>query len=117
MNRYSASPPFPARIPRLGELATDLWWSWNGPARNVFRTLDYALWRATAHNPVRMLWTVSPAVLQRAANDPVFLSTYDAAIAALEASRDTRNTWWATAYPSLAGRSLAYFSAEFALHQ
>ena len=29
----------------------DLWWTWN-PAREVFRTLDYALWRQTAHNPV-----------------------------------------------------------------
>ncbi len=45
----------PERIARLEELATDLWWSWHATPRAVFRRLDYALWRATAHNPVRML--------------------------------------------------------------
>jgi starch phosphorylase len=45
----------PDRIKRLDELAYDLWWSWNTDARRVFRSLDYPLWRLTAHNPVRML--------------------------------------------------------------
>jgi len=55
MNRYSTLPPFPERTARLEELAVDLWWSWHQEAREVFRRLDYGLWRATAHNPVRML--------------------------------------------------------------
>ena len=55
MNRYASLPPFPDRVVRLEELAIDLWWSWHTDAREVFRHLDYALWRATAHNPVRML--------------------------------------------------------------
>jgi hypothetical protein len=54
MSRYASLPPRPSRIDRLDELAIDLWWSWN-EARAVFRRLDYALWRSTAHNPVRML--------------------------------------------------------------
>ena len=37
----------PERIARLEELAQDLWWSWNADARQVFRTLDYTLWRLT----------------------------------------------------------------------
>jgi glucan phosphorylase len=58
MNRYAALTPLPDRLNRLNELATDLWWSWHRDARMVFRRLDYALWRSTAHNPVRMLWAV-----------------------------------------------------------
>ena len=54
MERYAGLPPLPPRIDRLSELAVDLWWSWNNSARQVFRGLDYPLWRATAHNPVRM---------------------------------------------------------------
>ena len=34
-------------------------------ARAVFRRLDYALWRATAHNPVRMLWVDSAREARR----------------------------------------------------
>ena len=53
----------PERIARLDDLAGDLWWSWHREARAVFRRLDYGLWRATAHNPVRMLRLISPLKL------------------------------------------------------
>ena len=117
MTRYSGLPPFPERIARLEELATDLWWSWHAEARAVFRYLDYALWRTTAHNPVRMLWNISRDKLDAAAQDPEFLAMYDLAIAALDDARAARNTWWARSFPQLAKQSIAYFSAEFALHQ
>jgi len=116
MTRYSSLPPFPERLARLGELAVDLWWTWHADARSVFRRLDYGLWRATAHNPVRMLWVVPRAKLEQAAQDPAFLEIYDRAVAALEDARAARNTWWST-LPHGNGHSIAYFSAEFALHQ
>jgi starch phosphorylase len=116
MKRYDHLTPLPERIARLRELAIDLWWSWH-TARDVFRRLDYPLWRTTAHNPVRMLWTIPAATLARAAADPAFLALYDRAVEGLDAARAARNTWWTRTLPHLAGRSVAYFSAEFALHQ
>ena len=83
----------------------------------MFRTLDYPLWRATAHNPVRMLRVIPPETLERASRDAKFLSLYDTALAALDAARSARNTWWARSFPELENQSIAYFSAEFALHQ
>lgn len=107
----------PDRIHRLPELAHDLWWSWNTDARNVFRRLDYQLWRFTAHNPVRMLKLVSPETLERATADPEWLANYDRSMARLDAARAAHNTWCKSECPELDGRSIAYFSAEFALHQ
>src|SRR5437667_9013 len=112
MNRYSAITPLPERISRLGELAVDLWWSWNADARAVFRRLDYPLWRATAHNPVRMLWTIAPEKLAAAAADPDFVARYDRAMQALDAARGAHNTWFTRTFPEHSGRSIAYFSAE-----
>ena len=117
IERYAGLPPLPERIRRLPELAVDLWWSWHTEARSVFRTLDYPLWRATAHNPVRMLWMVPRATLERAAHDSSWLRLYDQALQNLDDARAARNTWWADRFPDLNGRSIAYFSAEFALHQ
>ncbi len=117
MNRYTALPPLPDRLKRLDELATDLWWSWHKDARLVFRRLDYALWRSTAHNPVRMLWTLPDARLEAAAGDDNFVRLYDRAIAELDDARAARRTWWSSHLPQLAGQTIAYFSAEFALHQ
>jgi starch phosphorylase len=115
MSRYSI--PLPERVARLEDLAVDLWWSWHSDARAVFRRLDYTLWRATAHNPVRMLWIISRDRLAEAASDQDFLALYDGAIRALDDARAARNTWWSRTYPQLTGHSIAYFSAEFALHQ
>jgi glycogen phosphorylase len=106
----------PERIARLDDLAGDLWWSWHREARAVFRRLDYGLWRATAHNPVRMLRVISPSKLDEAARDPRFLEIYDRAVAALDDARGARNMWWTRTFPQLGG-PIAYFSAEFALHQ
>jgi starch phosphorylase len=117
MNRYAGLSPLPERLNRLEELATDLWWSWHPIARQVFRRLDYPLWRATAHNPVRMLWVIDRRKLDAAASDPETLRLYDEAVAALDAARSAQNTWWTNHLPEFSGQSIAYFSAEFALHQ
>ena len=110
-------PHLPPRIARLEDLAGDLWWSWHAEARVVFRRLDYSLWRATAHNPVRMLRLISSDKLERAAADPLFLELYDRALAALDAARAAHNTWWMHTMQEAGDQSVAYFSAEFALHQ
>ena len=67
--RSSQSSAHPERLHRLPELANDLWWTWNPRAREVFRQLDYPLWRQTAHNPVLMLRLISPEMLELAAQD------------------------------------------------
>lgn len=115
--RFANAAPLPSRIHRLHDLALDLWWSWNPAARQCFRRLDYDLWRATAHNPVRMLRTIDPARLQEAAADPDYLRIYDEAIQGLDQTRTSKGTWWAAHGPAINGRAIAYFSAEFALHQ
>ncbi len=109
--------PLPPRIERLGELALDLWWSWNPDARELFRQLDYELWRSTAHNPVLMLRHLSSTRLAEAARNPVFLDLYDRTIKRYDPARRGSDSWWSATMPALPGQSIAYFSAEFALHQ
>jgi glycogen phosphorylase len=110
------APTIPERLRRLPEIAGDLWWTWNAQPRDVFRRLDYQLWRQTAHNPVLMLTLVSQEVLNAAAGNEQFLAIYDSALEALDAARSARDTWWQRRYPDAQG-PIAYFSAEFALHQ
>src|SRR5687767_6565075 len=107
----------PDRIHRLPQLAHDLWWSWNTDARSLFRRLDYTLWRMTAHNPVRMLKVVPQEAFERAIADRDWLATYDHVIGRLDAARAAHNTWCENECPELHNKTIAYFSAEFALHQ
>ena len=80
----------PNRIHRLNELANDLWWSWNRSARNVFRRLDYPLWRLTAHNPVKMLSLISNDALARAVANTEWLQLYDEALEGLDSDESDK---------------------------
>ncbi len=115
--RFSTAAPLPARLHRLHELALDLWWSWDDRARQVFRRLDYALWRATAHNPVQMLQRITSERLAAVAGDADFLKAYDEAIFGLDDARTVAHPWWRENQAMLGNGAIAYFSAEFALHQ
>jgi starch phosphorylase len=108
-------PPLPDRIDRLSELASDLWWSWS--ARKVFRRLDYTLWRQTNHNPLKLLSLVSVERLEEVARDASFLEVYDSAMESLVHARSRTGSWWSRRYPHLPDLTIAYFSAEFAIHQ
>jgi len=111
-----ANPKIPERIARLEELANNLWWSWHDQARNVFRTLDYQLWKMSGHNPVKELREASPETLQAAATDPSFLALYDSVMSTFDTDMLNSNTWFALNYPTLLDVPVAYFSMEYAIH-
>jgi starch phosphorylase len=113
----SLSAKIPPRIARLEELAYNFWWSWHREARDLFKMLDYPLWRSTGHNPVKMLREVSPEQLEELAADPLFLRQYDAVSMALDADLSNGHLWFPDQHPDLMARPIAYFSAEFGLHQ
>jgi len=116
MDGYVPLPPLPARISRLNELASDLWWSWNAAAREVFRDLDLPLWRFTDHNPVLLLHLVEPERLAHSAEDPEFLRLYDEAVAALDVVRAGAGTWWSRRGEGGAA-PIACLAPGFSLHQ
>ncbi len=109
-------PSLPARIGRLDELANNLWWSWHPQARDLFRALDYTLWRLSGHNPVKQLRDINPEKLKAAASDPSFLSLYDSVMADFDSNMSTRDTWFENNYPGLLPAPIGYFSMEFAIH-
>src|SRR5213079_2445195 len=80
-------PALPERIAGLAAVAANLSWSWNRNARALFRSLD-----------------------------PEFLRLYDVVAAAVAQDATSAGTWFATAYPELVKRPIAYFCAEFGLH-
>ncbi|HEX7474383.1 MAG TPA: alpha-glucan family phosphorylase, partial [Dehalococcoidales bacterium] len=106
----------PERIKRIDELAHNLWWAWHPRAREVFRALDYPLWRDTRHNPVKVLWDTPPERLMNAAEDPAFLALYDSALADFDSDLNAAESWFSTCYANRLSGPVAYFSMEFALH-
>ncbi|MDY6878155.1 MAG: alpha-glucan family phosphorylase [Chloroflexota bacterium] len=111
------SAKIPLRIARLEELAYNFWWSWHREARDLFKMLDYSLWRSTGHNPVKILLEVSPERLKELAAAPLFLRQYDAVLMMLDSDLNNGHLWFSSRYHDLTACLVAYFSAEFGLHQ
>ncbi len=109
-------PYLPKRIEGLAGIATNIAWSWNRGARDLFRAIDPRLWRDTRHNPIELLHRVEPARLTALAQEPEFVARYDAAAAWLAREATAEGTWFAHAHPECLARPVAYFCAEFALH-
>ena len=109
-------PKIPARISRLYELANNLWWSWHEEGRQVFRSLDYALWRTSGHNPVKQLRSISLEKLEEAARDPVFLELYDMVMSMFDKEMAKGHNWCGETNPGKPNGKIAYFSAEYAIH-
>ncbi len=117
--RMTVFPIMPARISRLYELAYNLWWSWHPEARALYSTLDPALWEKVGHNPVRFLSTVHPHHLEQAAANADYLHQYDIVISDFDHYMHPREdeTWFTSTYPEHTDKIIAYFSAEFGLHE
>jgi starch phosphorylase len=106
----------PEKINRLPELANNLWWSWSPESRELFRRLDYPLWRKTQHNPVQLLHELSREQLEKKANDGAFNRLYTRVMMLMDNALDPQQSWFYEEHPDLMDRQIAYFSAEFGLH-
>ncbi len=113
----SKIPYLPDRLQGLASIAMNLSWRWHHDALAMLNQLDPILWSATRHNPVDMLRRMEPSRLAECALDDEFLELYDRVLARLEVQQTSREgTWFAEHYPELTDKSVAYFCAEFGLH-
>src|SRR4029077_7517251 len=101
---------------RLEEIAANLWYSWDRPARTLYSRLHTGLWDAVGHNPKAFLRRVDEQLLQNAADDPVFLGNYNRVLSAYdsyhnEPLRRNGSEWLRST------DLVAYFCAEFGFHE
>src|SRR6478609_7851630 len=87
-------------------LAKNLWWSWHPEVVNIFRELDPIKWRKIDHNPIVLL-----------AEMVLYTRINQAHRRLKEYMNSTRTTWGARETGVLGSRPVAYFSAEFGIHE
>ena len=102
---------------RLWALARNLWWSWDHDSTSLFRDLDPVRWRELNHNPISLLSEIPLAKLERRAGELVLHSRINYAYRRQQEYLQADRTWGATHAGVLRPRPVAYFSAEFGLHE
>src|SRR5271170_4231522 len=102
---------------RLWSLARNLWWSWDPDSVSIFHDLDPERWSQLNHNPIALLNEIPLAQLDRRAAELVLHSRINYAYRRqLEYLKKDR-TWGTRHAGVLRPRPVAYFSAEFGLHE
>ena len=113
--RIDVRPQLPRRLERLAELAGNLWYSWHRPTRSLFARLNPTLWQDIGHSPKAFLRNIEQSRLDEAARDPAFAEAYERVISAYDAYHAPAAPDFAPPLPE--GDCVAYFCAEFGMHE
>ncbi len=110
------TPILPEALKQLEELANNLWYSWNTPARQLFERLDHELWTRVKHNPKLFLRNVNQRSLHKAAKDSSYLKAYKQVL--ISYNDYCNNKCRQDGGTRLAEDDLvAYFCAEYGFHE
>ena len=97
----------PEALKPLDEIAHNLWWSWNHEAREMFKSINPALWKEVNHNPVLFLSRINYEELEKVAQDSAFLEVMNKVYGDFRAYMDVE--------PDRSRPSVAYLCMEYGL--
>lgn len=100
----------------LSALSKNLWWAWHPEAQSIFKELSPQLWEKTNHNASWVMADISHRELNARLGDSRFVERVSAVLKAFDGYMNNKNTWCAVNAKGLKN-PVAYFSAEFGLHE
>src|SRR5579863_9090789 len=102
---------------RLWALARNVWWCWDHDCINLFRDLNPVRWRQLNQNPIALLNEMPLSEIERRATELVLHSRINYVYRRRQEYLQGDRTWGAANAGILRPRPVAYFSAEFGLHE
>jgi starch phosphorylase len=102
---------------RLWALARNPWWSWDNDCVSLFRDLNPRRWRELNQNPISLLNEMPLAEIERRASLLALYSRINYVYRRLQEYLNADKTWGSANAGVLRPRPIAYFSAEFGLHE
>src|SRR5579883_376999 len=112
---YTVLPSLPGRLQPLHKLAYNLWWCWNADAVALFRRINPDLFETLDHSPVQLLSSTEQSRFEELATDDGFLAHMERVVETFDHYMNAP-TWFRETFGSDDLR-VAYFSAEFGIHE
>ncbi len=116
VHSFTVLPALPDPLKGLQTIVKNMFWLWNADFMELFKRIDSNLWLASGHNPVKLLGSVSQAKLEALATNQSFIRDLQRATEKLN-SYLTGPTWFEKVCSRATEPMIAYFSAEFGLHE
>ena len=107
----------PESLKPFDTLAYNLWFSWNPDVRYLFREIDINLWRSVDRNPVSFLQHVDKNKLKSFSENKAFVDKLNKIYKRFTTYMEQKDTHFNENYPTLRDQLIAYFSAEYGLHE
>ncbi|MBN2403056.1 MAG: alpha-glucan family phosphorylase, partial [Spirochaetes bacterium] len=116
IKKFRVLPYLPETLKPLLKIAQNMSWIWNFEAIELFRRLDMETWRVVDHNPVALLGRLSQKIMDDAAESESFIAHMKIVEEELEWHL-SKKTWFDENKEGYENTEIAYFSAEFGLHE
>ncbi|HUW19081.1 MAG TPA: alpha-glucan family phosphorylase [Sedimentisphaerales bacterium] len=113
---FTVLPALPDALKNLEFIARNMYWSWNPETEVLFKRVDSDQWTACGHNPVRLLGSVSQRRLEELAGNEGFLCELRRAAEKFKSYLGAP-TWFEKVTSHHSKPLIAYFSAEFGVHE
>jgi glycogen phosphorylase len=101
---------------QLRKLARNLWWTWNPEAQLIFKELSPLVWRYSNHSATAVMHEISDQELEARLRDHEFAHRTRVVLKKFDTYRSLSSTWAKRNVPAWK-KPVAYFSAEFGLHE
>lgn len=113
---FTVLPHLPERLQPLQKFAYNICWCWNHDAIALFRRIDDGLFDALDSSPVKLLGRIDQARMEELVSDEGFLSHMDRVDSEFKHYMNS-STWYHETYGDSNDFRVAYFCAEFGLHE
>ncbi len=101
----------------LRKLSRNLWWTWNPEAQEIFAELSPLTWTNANHNAVAVLNSLSYLELKARLMEKDFAARVCDVLLEFREYLTRERTWCSAHAAPFLKNPVAYFSAEFALHE
>jgi len=109
--------PVPDSLAGLDRLLSNFWWTWNPAARSFVRSIDRNAFDVARGSASKLVQAISARRWRELSRDADFKARLAQVVAEFDAYMGATDTWWTRNHGDAAKGGIAYFSAEFGVHE
>jgi len=117
LRHFAIKPIIPDKIKKLKKLASNIWWSWDTEATQLFEKIDPELYKKSKKNAVDILELIGIKRLNEIISDEDYMSLYQKVITKFDNYLSYDKPLLENIEYISKDRPVAYFSMEFGFHE
>ncbi len=106
----------PKNLEKLNHLVMNMWWAWHQEVWDLFSRFNPQEWEKH-HNPIKTIQSAHPKTIEAINHDPNYCQKLEETYTRLQHYLNREDRWFLQTYPERKDTQMAYFSAEYGIHE